>query len=285
MAFSVYIRQAIENNQVIFPGNAKMYGFCKECKDHKTGDRLKCLACLKKQRSAFGFAAQYMNNPIDEEAIEFKSVWFQETPITGDIASELKSQAGYLTVDPALRLKETNDPAGFVVTKIGKNNLVYILEAYAKRVNTQGIINEIFHLVDLYDIQTVGIETVGAQIALEFPLKQEMRKRHRFFKLDLLKTSTQETKAARIRGLIPYYANGQVMHRYGLTELKEQLIQFPRNMHDDIIDALAYQVQYWKTYSGQLKKPRSIPYLSAQWFMNQRIPGRMDQLFKEYKRR
>jgi hypothetical protein len=31
-----------------------------------------------------------------------------------------------------------------------------------------------------------------------------------------------------------------------LVALEEQLIEFPKGAHDDIIDAMAYQVKYWK---------------------------------------
>jgi len=285
MGLSVYIRQAVENGEVIFPGDPKLYGFCQTCDEHMPGDRLKCLQCLKSLRSAVGFASQYMNNPIDEEAIEFKTPWIQEVSISGQLAADLAHQAGYLTVDPALRLKETTDSAGFAVTKVGPDNLIYVLEAYAKKVDTQGLIDEIFRLCDLYQIQRVGIEVVSAQLALILPLKKEMQRRRHFFTIDELKTSTKETKATRIRGLIPYYANGQILHRNGLVELKEQLIQFPRNLHDDIIDALAYQIPYWKTYKAATSPRKSAPYLSAQWYIDHKRPSRMDQLFKEYKRR
>lgn len=278
--FDAFVRKAVDDSgTVVFPNMV-----CKDRTDPDWEDKI-CLEFQKEILGPFEFSCQFMNNPIDESAIEFKDSWIQEQPISGETASVLNFEPGYLTVDPALRLKETNDPTGFVVSKIGPGNLIYILEAYSKKTDTQGLIDEIFKLVALYNIKTVGIETVGAQLAIIHPLKQEMRLRKVFFKIDELKTSTRETKAARIRGLIPYYANGQVIHRLKLSELKDQLIQFPRALHDDVIDALAYQIPYWKAYKDPIKKKRPAPYMSVNWFMNQKTTNRMDDLFKEYKRR
>ena len=72
-------------------------------------------------------------------------------------------------------------------------------------------------------------------------LQAEMRKRGKFFNIQEVKPDSNETKAARIRGLIPHYSNRRVYHMGTMYALEEQLIEFPRGQHDDIIDALAYQ--------------------------------------------
>jgi phage terminase large subunit-like protein len=92
----------------------------------------------------------------------------------------------------------------------------------------------------------VKIETVAAQIMLLDLLRNKMREIGVFFTIEETKTSTAETKVMRIRGLIPYYANGQILHAPGLSDLEGQLLEFPRGTHDDIIDALAYHQTDWK---------------------------------------
>jgi len=70
-----------------------------------------------------------------------------------------------------------------------------------------------------------------------------MRRRKIF--LPILELShEQRNKEIRIRGLIPRYASGSIFHVQGFTkELESELRDFPRGLHDDIIDALSYQLQ------------------------------------------
>ena len=50
-------------------------------------------------------------------------------------------------------------------------------------------------------------------------------------------------KETRIRGLIPKYSNGFIIHLEGRTEsLENELLRFPLAINDDQSDALAYQL-------------------------------------------
>lgn len=282
MGFAVYLRKAVENGQVIFPGDPKKYGFCQKCTEHTFGDKLKCLECLRNSKSAHSFAAQYFNDPVDSESVEIKNDWIRKYQFTDDLVRILNNTRGILSIDPAVSLKETNDYTGMVVTKITSDKLVYIVEAQQKRLSSHDLIKETFRMVEIYNVSKVLLETTSAQILFLDLFKAEMVKRNKFFAIEEVRSSTKETKAMRIRGLIPFYANGMVLHKPGLVDLEDQLMQFPRNTHDDIIDALSQQVPFWKATPGARVIQDSAPYGSLNWWKKQ-IPSspkdRMKQIF------
>lgn len=285
MGFSVYLRKAVENGKVIFPGDPKVYGFCQYCSEHSYGQKLKCLECLRKSKSAHSFSAQYFNDPVDSEAVEIKTEWIRKYQFTDDLVKQLNSLSGLLSIDPAVSLKETNDFTGLVVTKITPAKLIYVVEAKQQRMSPNNLINEVFRLIDIYNIKKVLLETTSAQILFLDLFKAEMIKRNKFFQIEEVRSSTKETKAMRVRGLIPYYANGMILHKPGLTDLEDQLLQFPRNTHDDIIDALSQQVPYWKATPANQVIQDSAPHGSLNWWKKQMrndLPDRFQQLFGDF---
>lgn len=263
----VYLRQAIENSRIIFPGVKGVYGFVESCKDHKIGDKAKCLQCLRAKKSPHSFRAQYFNDPIAAEVIEFKPEWVRKFEYSDELVQKLARTKGILSIDPATRLKETNDYTGICVTKIPDDKMIYVLEAIRRRMSPEQLIAETFRLVEVYNVQRVLIETTSAQILFLSLFREEMIRRKKFFTIEEVKQSTKETKAMRIRGMIPHYANGRVLHRSGLDHLEDELIQFPRNTHDDLIDALSHQREFWRGVPlSSVQKRDDAPYGSLNWW-------------------
>lgn len=270
MAFDVYLRKATENGKVIFPmkyclTDTEMAALTKE------GKAVKSLESLKREKDIWEYSGQYLNDPVDTEAVEFKPDWFHQFVTDEALAMKLSKAKTLLSIDPAFRLKQTNDYSGLVVTKTTEENFVYVMEALHVKVNAKGLVDKIFDMVDRYDPDKVLVETVSAQLLLLDLLRDEMRKRNKFFQMEELKPSTNETKAMRIRGLIPHYANGRVFHTNGLKDLENEMQEFPRGSHDDLIDALSYQVPYWKSMPGS-KPKQAAPYMSLNWWKKQSKP-------------
>jgi predicted phage terminase large subunit-like protein len=156
------------------------------------------------------------------------------------------------------------------VTKTTEDNYVYILEALALKVTPDKLIDKIFELATIYEVSTVKIETVQAQILLADLVKKRAFKENSKFILEEYHPGTKETKAARIRGLIPHYANGRILHAPGLGDLEQQLTQFPRGKHDDMIDALSAQVGDW---SGiKIYEEDKVAYHSGAWWKQRLRP-------------
>ena len=144
-----------------------------------------------------------------------------------------------------------------------------------------------FRLVDMYRVRKVLIETTAAQVLFLDLFRQEMVKRNKFFTIEEVKTTTKETKAMKIRGLVPYYANGMILHKPGLTVLEDQLLQFPRNTHDDVLDALSQQIGQWKSHPAAARQEDMAPHGSLNWWKKQQQApqDRMHKLFGDFIKR
>jgi len=281
--FSVYIRRAEEKGKLIFPNR---FASTEEEVENaeKKGIDLKSLEGLKRQKGPYEYGCQYLNDPVDDESIEFKREWFRHFDQDDETITLLKAAPCVISVDPAFKLKETHDDTGITITKPTEKG-VFILEAQKAKLNADELIKRIFDLVEIYEPYKVKIETVAAQILLTDILRKEMSKRGVSFMIEEYHPGTKESKAVRIRKLIPYYANGQILHRRGLVDLEEQLIQFPRGRKDDIIDSLAAQVNDWnakKVYKKHVIKPGTL----AWWKQTIRPRTRsIEDIFNDLNRR
>ena len=192
-------------------------------------------------------------------------------------------------MDPATKNKETNDPTGIIIAKVTEDGCVYIVDARDRRLLPNELITEIFSLVDIYSPDIVTFEVVSAEILWEDLFQQEMKIRNKHFRFEKHEPGTKDTKPAKIRKLIPYYARGQVYHKQGLTELERQLREFPRNAHDDLIDSLQAQIPYWK--GKVVVQHKKLEKYSVMWWdeLRRRNKGGSgtaeEKLFDEFKKK
>lgn len=280
--FLSFVRASYDDKgAIIFPN--------KVCKDRTDPDWQKkiCLESQLELQGPYSFACQYMNNPVSEDTIEFKRPWIHHFDMTPELYNMFKGIEGLLSIDPAFRLKETSDSSGLVVTKTTEENTTYVLEAEAKKLNAKDLIDRIFQLVETYNVKRAILEVQAAQIVLSDLLKEEMRKRNKFFVIEEITQNSRETKAMRIRGLVPHYANGRIYHRRGLSELESELIQFPRSTHDDVLDALSQQVKFWRTPKGRVVGRSGPKQWTWEWWANHApdVRTKTEKKFKAITRR
>lgn len=279
--FDVYLRRAEENGQVIF---AKEY-----CMTDKEQEMLASLNVHKKsletlKRNPAQYACQMNNDPLDDDLIEFRREWFLRTERTPELMQQLMSIRALISIDPAFRLKQTNDFSGIAVTKALNDGRIFVLEAKQIKINAAQLVDEIFKLVSIYKPYKVCIETVSAQILLVDLLKNEMKRRNTWFTIEEVKTSTTETKAMKIRGLVEYYSNGRLIHLGQLVDLESQLLEFPRGTHDDIIDALSQQIPFWKFQKSPTIKTADKEYTFDWWAKKTNKPKTgIQKLFQDLK--
>jgi predicted phage terminase large subunit-like protein len=264
--YDCYIRKALENGHTIF-SDIVLTDAEKE-ESGKNGKDVESLETLKRVMSPLFFSGQIMNDPLADELVEFKREWICKFERTPELMQMLAQCSKVLSVDPAFRLNQTNDFSGLVVTAKGKDGLIYVLEAKQMKINPSQLIDEIFRLVEVYKPQKVKVETVAAQVMLLDLLRNKMRDTGKFFTVEETRTSTNETKTMRIRGLIPYYANGQILHAQGLSDLEGQLLEFPRGIHDDVIDALSAHQDEWKVTKTEKARVAEKAYTWG-WWMKQ----------------
>jgi predicted phage terminase large subunit-like protein len=204
----------------------------------------------------FIFACQYDNRPFSDELMRFPPSCFQyynwkeagKSIIIGEEVVNLEPLPGFVTVDPSMGETKSADESAIIVTKVHPDGRIFIVEAWSSRINPIGLIERVFETVERWKPERVGIESVSYQKALQYFVRQEMVKRGRAFVIQELQTGGR-SKQVRIEGLSPYFMNQQVFMDHTQRKLVKQLTDFPASMksHDDLADALAYQVPFWRS--------------------------------------
>jgi len=192
--------------------------------------------------------SQYLVGLVSDKSAEFKKEWFKYY-ISKNLPNDLLITTA---VDPAISKKKTADYLAIVT--IGQDRLgnVFILNLIRDRFDPDEFINKLYEIQFEYRPRTIAIESNGFQKLLAFNILKEGKIRGLLPIQPIEHYGSDNSKAARIRKLIPTYKQGQLYH-LGAGEgylnvdpsqriLESELLQFRGDKsggHDDVIDALA----------------------------------------------
>ncbi len=214
----------------------------------------KVLEGLKRSQGTSHFSSQYLLEPksIEDAIFKFKFKSYEESDIRG---LELNK---FVTIDPAISEKKEADYSAMVCVGVDKNNNWYILDLWRDKVPPKRLLDQMFYWDDKWKPNKVGIETTAFQKALQFFAYDEMKRKNHFIPIMELKHS-DTSKYDRIMGLEPRYETGSVFHPQKTSvplveELEEELRDFDKGKHDDLIDALASQLEL--TFPAKQKSER-----------------------------
>lgn len=187
------------------------------------------------------FAFNYMCVRQSDDDATFKKDWFQyhEKGLNDLVGANI-----YITIDPAGEGTYTSaDYNAIMVTAIDSKCDWYVLHYERKHLNRMELFDLVADLCLKFNPKKVGIEKVFKQHELAAWLKQRSKMKAVYIPWADFKTSHQ-TKAHRISALQTYYASKKVFIRRDMLELEDELLQYPRSAHDDLIDALAYTNEF-----------------------------------------
>lgn len=231
------------------------------------------LAELRKIKGPYYFAAEYLNNPIAEEAADFRKEmvrYYQPgTPHPHSL---------YLTIDPAISLSRDADYTAMVVAGMFHDRRIRVVDRLHSKFMPGDLVNAIFDLVKKWRLHRVGIETFAFQKTLKYDIQRQQRERGLFFRVDELgkrHTGRGEpilSKEARIRRLQPYFEQGLVEVRSDMQDLVDELLAFPRGKHDDLIDALSYQLDYLVPSVVGVRRDAEIAEGTMAWWVKNKMP-------------
>lgn len=187
----------------------------------------------------YDWSALYQGSPILNADQEFKTEWIRK--ITEEEVDKMNCRR-FLTIDTAMSKKTQADYCGFVDNRVNKENFWH-LKAWRMKIGPEELIDTIFSLHESHPYEKIGIEKTAYTEGLKPFLDMEQRKRNKFLPIVEL-DHKQVNKEIRIRGLIPRYASRSVFHiENSCNPLEEEQLQFPVGVHDDVLDAAAYQLQ------------------------------------------
>ena len=237
--FDIFIRNCWRNESQTIP-----YFPEKFTKEH--------LDKLKRIQGNYIFSCQYENNPVDIDKAVFKKSsfrYYQKAPELLTITT---------TIDPNFSERRTAD-FGVILT-LGqdlKGNL-YILDIIRKQMNPYVLINRIIFTFFKWKPEVIGVEANALQKTLQYFINEVLTNRNLHLPIRPIKVNTQISKEMRILALQPLFEQGKIFLPLNHPELKyleDELIKFPLAKTDDIVDALASQLQF--TYKPSVPKDLS----------------------------
>ena len=197
------------------------------------------LQSIKNALGPYDWSSLYQQSPVLSANQEFKQEWIKQ--VDRSFVERLNTR-NVLTIDTAMSEKDAADYTGFCENYIDHENN-WNVSAYRIRLNAKDLIDYIFTIHAKRSFEKIGIEKTAYTWGLKPFLDSEMRKRGVFLPIVELQHQ-QVNKETRIRGLIPRYASGSIYHIKGeCNDLEEELLTFPKSIHDDVSDAAAYQLQ------------------------------------------
>lgn len=196
----------------------------------------------KRDIGPYDWSALYQGNPIDSESQEFRRDMFVYRT-EQDLVDKRLSR--YLTIDLAFSDKETADSIGFCDNRVDAQNR-WNLKAWGRKLSPKDFIDYLFVLHRENNYLQIGILDKHSQytIVIKPFIEDECRKRNKFLPITAIETADR-SKELRIRALLPRYLNAAVCHLQGACgDLEEELLRFPKGVHDDVADAAAAMVTF-----------------------------------------
>jgi phage terminase large subunit-like protein len=185
------------------------------------------------------FYQEYQNDPVSGENRKFKLEKIKYYDASTEMGLQGKLINHYIAIDRAYSLDKVADFTGIVVIATDQENNWYVKLAERFKGTEKDLISKIFDLKHYFDPIMIGIEQKAFEFTIKPALDDEMRKRNDFIRVEELK-DLGKNKNIRIEGLIPRFESGTVYLKRDQVNLLDELMQFPRGIHDDLIDALAY---------------------------------------------
>lgn len=208
----------------------------------------------------YQFSSQYLNNPVPEEDATFRRDMFQNyDPL--DIRG--KEMTKIMTIDPAISLEKTADYSAIITCGVDTFGNIFVLDIWRGHVQPSELIDKIFEINSNFHPNHIGLETVAYQKALAYSIKEQMQIRNKYLPITEIQPH-ERSKDQRIKGLQPLYANKKIFHPQNHRMkfyFEDELANFPRGGHDDMIDAFSYSLDFLHPPSRKKERYRSRGYL------------------------
>lgn len=229
------------------------------------------IEAAKGSMSSFAFRQEFMSSFEAASRDLFKPEWLQyseEEPKDGRffIAVDL---AGFINVDKESGNKNKKlDETAIAIVKVHEGGW-WVAEIRHGRWDIKETCKQIMSAVIKYEPTAVGIEKGSLKNATLPYLTDLMRSNNRYFRIDDVTHGNQKKTDRIVWALQGRFENGKISLNFGEwnNEFADQLVNFPNaQLHDDLIDALAYidqiqVVEYFQEYEEDDYQP--LDYVSG----------------------
>lgn len=183
------------------------------------------------------YSQEQLNIPLDESDTFFRKQDF--VPMKVD--DKKKNMVYYVTCDLAVSQSQRADYSAFCVGGMDEDGRLYAIHVIKDRLDALEIVDTMMMLQRLYKPVLFGMETGTIQKAIGPYLNTEMLKRGEFLNLVLLSPSVDKlTRARSIQARMRSGACKFDKESDWYQAFEDELMRFPRDKHDDQVDAWAY---------------------------------------------
>lgn len=183
------------------------------------------------------YSQEMLNIPLDVTDTFFTKNDFQ--PIKPEEAK--KKLVYYATCDLAVSQSQRADYSAFVVGGMDEDGKLYCKHVINQRMDALEIVDTIMMIQKIYKPVLFGLEQGTIQKAIGPYLNEEMLKRGEFINTVLLKPSGDKlTRARSIQARMRSGACRFDKDAEWYQAFEDQMLRFPRDKHDDQVDAWAY---------------------------------------------
>ena len=183
------------------------------------------------------YSQEMLNIPLDITDTFFKKSDF----IAMKPEEQKKRMVYYATCDLAVSQSQRADYSAFVVGGMDEEGKLYCKHVIRERLDALEIVDTMLMIQKIYKPVLFGIEQGTIQKAIGPYLNEEMLKRGEFISTVLLKPSGDKlTRARSIQARMRSGACKFDKDAEWYQTFEDELLRFPRDKHDDQVDAWAY---------------------------------------------
>lgn len=189
------------------------------------------------QGNPSGYSQEYLSAPIAEADAYFRRIDFQE--MTDSDRATRKTFYG--AIDFAISKAQKADNTAFTIGGVDKDKMLHIVHTHAARLDSLEIIDKWFELHEIYQPDFWVVEAGMIEKTLGPFLKEEMVRRGVY--MNLIPKRPDKDKQSRARGIQARMRAGGVrfdMEDEGYAGLHAEMLSFPRGVHDDRVDSIAW---------------------------------------------
>lgn len=184
------------------------------------------------------YAQEILNIPLDESNALFKKADFKNlTPADKEALVNF-----YVTVDLAISTKQRADYSVFVIAAVDEEKRIQVRNVIRERLDGREIVDTLIAIQRTYNPMAIGIEEGQISKSIGPFLNEAMGAANAYMSLVPLKHMSQD-KVTRIRSIqARMRAHGVRFDKDAdwFQPFEDELIRFPRDKHDDQVDAFAY---------------------------------------------
>lgn len=206
--------------------------------EHRSLEKLRAMRDDPSNQDFIGsitFAQEYQHKPFSEEDAIIQPDWIKECE-PSQVPDKQSRLARVLTIDPAASERQTADFTAMIVADLYTDGNVYIRAIRNQRTSPSVTADTVRELDEIYKPQVIGIEKGALGLVFRDLLEG----------LPVIGLEPDKDKVRRLLAVSRFFEAGRVYTVKNIQNgqaFREQLIEFPKGTHDDMVDAAAYAVR------------------------------------------